>query len=122
MGSNPVNLVLRFILEIAALTLFGIWGYRQSDQWFRFVFAVAVPVILAAAWGVFAVPGDPSRSGKAPIVTPGILRLLLELAYFGFATWCLKEIGYNKMSIMYGVMIVIHYVISYDRIKWLLKR
>jgi hypothetical protein len=122
MGSHPINLAVRFLLEIAALVTFGIWGYRQTDGWFRFVLALGIPVILAAAWGIFAVPNDPSRSGAAPIATPGVVRLLLELAFFAFAAWCLKEIEFTRTSIIFGIIVIIHYIISYDRIEWLLKR
>ena len=122
MGSHPINLRLRFLLELAALLSFGIWGWKQTDGWFRFVLAVGTPIVMAAAWGIFAVPNDPSRSGKAPIVTPGVVRLLLELAFFAFAAWCLKEMEYTGTSIVYGILVIVHYIISYDRIGWLLTR
>ena len=122
MGSHPINLTLRFLLELAALIAFGFWGWKQTDGWFRYVLALGIPIVLAAAWGIFAVPNDPSRSGAAPIVTPGVVRLLLELAFFAFATWCLKEIELTKTSVIYGVIVIIHYIVSYDRIGWLLTR
>jgi hypothetical protein len=81
MGSHPINLILRFILELAALTGMSIWGWKQSDGWFRFVLAIGIPIIAAAIWGTFAVPDDPSRSGKAPVVVPGLLRLGVELVF-----------------------------------------
>ena len=122
MGSHPINLAVRFLLELAALISFGIWGWRQYDGWLRFVLALGIPVILATIWGIFAVPNDPSRSGAAPIPIPGVARLLLELAFFAFATWCLKEIGFTKASIIYGIIVIIHYILSYDRIVWLFAR
>ncbi|MFQ6227417.1 DUF2568 domain-containing protein [Nocardia sp. NPDC002869] len=41
---------------------------------------VLLPVIAATAWGVIAVPDDPSRSGAAPVAVPGAIRLLVEFA------------------------------------------
>ncbi|MEZ4964579.1 MAG: YrdB family protein [Saprospiraceae bacterium] len=120
MGSHPINLALRFLLELVALISFGVWGWKQTDGWLRFVLALGIPIILAAIWGVFAVPNDPSRSGAAPVVTPGIVRLLLELTFFAFATWCLKDIGFTKTSAIFGIIVIVHYIISYDRIRWLL--
>lgn len=120
MGSHPVNLALRFILELAAVTATGMWGYRQSDNWFRFVLTIGIPLLLAAIWGTFAVPGDPSRSGAAPVVTPGIIRLIIELAFFGFATWALYNICFTRAAIAMGVVVLLHYLVSYDRILWLL--
>lgn len=121
MGFHPINLMLRFLLELIALISFGIWGWKQADGWLRFVLALAIPIILAAAWVTFAVPDDQSRSGAAPIAVPGIIRLLLELVFFAFAIWCLKEANMILASIIYGIVVLTHYIISYDRIQWLLK-
>ena len=98
MGSHPINLIIRFLLEIIALMSVGMWGWKQSDGWLRFVLAIGIPIILAAIWGTFAVPDDPSRSGTAPIVTPGFIRLVIELGFFALATWALYDMGSIKLS------------------------
>ena len=122
MGSNPINLALRFLLEIAALLAMGIWGWRQSENWTSYLLAFGMPLIAAFIWGVFAVPDDPSRSGSAPIAVPGILRLVIELCIFSFAAWALYDLGYITICWIMGGIVIIHYVISYDRILWLIKR
>lgn len=122
MGSHPVNLAVRFLLELTALLATGIWGWRQGEGWIRFVLALGIPVILAAIWGTFAVPDDPSRSGSAPIVVPGIIRLAIELAIFAFATWALHDLGTTRLSLIFGIIVTIHYIISYDRIVRLVMR
>ena len=66
MGSHPVNLALRFLMELSALMAMAYWGWQQSDSALRIVFALGVPIVAAAVWGTLAVPGDPSRSGSAP--------------------------------------------------------
>jgi len=70
---NPINLFVRFVLELSALIVVGIWGYRLSDGWTKYLLAIGLPLIMAAIWGIFAVPNDPSRSGNTVIVTPGII-------------------------------------------------
>jgi hypothetical protein len=120
MGSHPINLALRFLLEMVALLSVGMWGWKQSDGWLRFVLMIGIPVVLAAIWGTFAVPDDPSRSGHAPVVTPGAVRLVIELGIFAFATWSLYDIGLLKWSMALGIVVVLHYAASYDRIIWLL--
>ena len=120
MGSNPINLLIRFLLEISALVLLGMWGWRQSEGVLRFVFAIGLPIILAAVWGIFAVPNDPSRSGSAPIVTPGLLRLAIELGFFAFATWSAYDMKFTNASLVFGIIVMLHYIASYDRIAWLL--
>lgn len=122
MGSHPVNLLVRFLLEISGLVSLGIWGWKQSDGWLRFVLAIGIPIIFAAIWGTFAVPEDPSRSGKAPVVTPGIIRLVIEIGFFACATWTLYDMGLHKVSLTFGIIVVVHYLISYDRIKWLMSK
>ena len=122
MGSHPINLAVRFLLEMSALVSVGIWGWRDSDGWLQYVLAIGMPIILAALWGTFAVPDDPSRSGKAPIVTPGIIRLAIEIGFFACATWSLYDVGFNKVSLAFGIIVVLHYMLSYDRIKWLMSQ
>jgi hypothetical protein len=122
MGAHPINLAVRFLLEISGLVSLGIWGWKQSDGWLRFVLAIGIPIIFAAIWGTFAVPDDPSRSGKAPIATPGIIRLVIELGFFSCAIWSLYDVGFKKVSLAFGIMVVLHYLISYDRIKWLISQ
>lgn len=121
MSSNPINLAVRFLLEVAALLVMAYWGWNQGDGGIRFLFALGVPLIAAALWGTFAVPDDPSRSGKAPVPVPGILRLALELAFFAFAVWSLYSLGATQISWLLGIVILIHYALSYDRIGWLVR-
>lgn len=122
MSTHPLNSALRLLLELAAIFTFGYWGYNQSESWTRFILVIALPVLFATLWGVFAVRDDPSRSGKTVVSTPGIVRLILELGLFGIATWMLFDLGLPKPGIVLGAIVVFHYMISYDRILWLLKR
>ena len=120
MGSHPINLAIRFLLELSALVSMGVWGWRQSESWFRFLLALSVPIVAAVVWGTFAVPNDPSRSGAAPVAVPGILRLGIELAFFIFATWALYDLGFTRLSWTLGIIVALHYITSYDRILWLI--
>lgn len=125
MGSNPLNLAIRFLLELAALSAIGVWGWHYGSQgspWLRFVLAIGLPIIAAAIWGIFNVPNDPSRSGAAPIVVPGIIRLAIELAIFSLATWALYELAYPQLCWLLGGLVSLHYLVSYDRILWLIKQ
>lgn len=119
MGSHPINLAFRFLLELTALAVFGIWGWQLNDGWTRFVLAFVLPVLAAALWGIFAVPNDPSRSGAAPVPVPGFIRLMLELAFFALATYMVYDLGYSLSSTILGAAVVIHYLLSYDRVHWL---
>ena len=122
MGSHPLNLALRFLLEIAALVAIGYWGFGQHTGIWRFVMGLGGPLLAAVLWGTFAVPDDPSRSGKAPVPVPGILRLVLELALFGFAAWALYDTGSPVLAFVLAIITVIHYALSYDRVAWLIRQ
>jgi hypothetical protein len=119
MGSHPINLALRFVLELAAWGSMGYWGWTQHDGIVRLVMGIGLPVLAMALWGTFRVPGDPK---DAPVAVPGGLRLLLELAEFGLAMGLLAAAGRDQWAIILGVIVTLHYVVSYDRIAWLLKQ
>jgi hypothetical protein len=122
MGSHPVNLALRFLLEMAALVAMGGWGWHRAIGPWRYLLAVAVPVIAMSLWGVFAVPHDPSRSGNAPVPVPGAARILVEAVFFGFATWGLLSSGHRVPALVFGVAVLAHYAFSFDRLAWLLRQ
>ena len=121
MGSNPVNLALRFILEIAALFALGYWGWTQHEGIWRFVWSIGLVLLAAVIWGTFAVPDDPSRSGSAPVPVPGLVRLAIELALFGAGTWAFIAAGHAFWGALLGMFSIFHYVLSYDRVLWLVR-
>ena len=121
-SKNPINLILRFLLELVAIIVFGYWGYSLAGDGIRILLAILFPLLFAVLWGVFAVRGDPSRSGKTVVHTPGIIRLLLELGLFGAAAWMMLDLDYTTIALIFGLAVVIHYFISFDRISWMLKQ
>ena len=121
MAYHPLNLALRFLLELAALAAMASYGWQLTDSRpLRLLAAVVIPIIAASLWGIFAVPGDPSRSGQAPVPVKGSVRLGLELVFFGFGVWSLYASGAHMLSLVLGAVVLLHYVASYDRIRWLL--
>ena len=112
MNKNPVNLAIRFALEIAMLITLAIWGWHLSDNRTKYVLALSFPVIAATLWGVFRIQNDPK---PAPVEIPGVLRLFLEFALFGAAVWALRDMGYLKAGSIIGVIVMVHYLVSYDR-------
>jgi len=119
MGSHPINLALRFLLEIGALLALGAWGWQKSEGLVRFVLAFGIPAFAAALWATFRVPGDP---GAAPVAVSGILRLMFELGLFAVAIWALYSIQAVTLAWIFAIVVVLHYIASYDRVLWLLKR
>jgi hypothetical protein len=122
MGSHPINLALRFLLELAAFGGLAFWGWQQGGGLLRFVYAAGTFLVTAILWGTFNVPDDPSRSGKAPVRVPGLIRLLLELAIFAAGVWAIQAGGYGQFALVLAVLVIVHYLLSYDRIVWLVRQ
>jgi hypothetical protein len=119
MSNSPLNLGLRFLLELAALGLLGAWGWTAAQGALRPILALTVPLGAAVLWGTFRVPDDP---GRAPVAIPGPARLLLEAAFFGCAALAAREAISATVGVGFALVVVAHYVLSYDRIASLLRR
>jgi hypothetical protein len=112
-SNNPVNLALRFLLELAALAALGYWGWVSHDGVARWLWTVGLVVGVATVWGVFRVPGD---GGPPVIAVPGWVRLLIEAAVFCGATAAIIAAGHTTLGVVFGVIVVVHYAVSYDRV------
>ena len=88
MGSHPVNLMIRFLLELTALASVGLWGWKSFDGTLQYV--------------------------------SGLIRLVIEFIFFALAVWVLYDLEYLKLSYALGGLVLIHYIVSYDRLRWLL--
>ena len=119
---NSANLALRFFLEITALAGFGVLAWSLSEGWWRYLAVVVVLGILMTLWGVFTVPGDPSRSGGAPVPVSGLLRLVLELTILLGGGCAFYFSGYTRFGFLIVFLVLVHYALSGDRIAWLLQR
>jgi hypothetical protein len=120
MASHPLNLALRFLLEVAAVVGFGYWGFRQWEGPARWVAVVALPLLAMALWGTFRVPDDPVPT--PPVAVPGRVRLALELALFAAAVAAYLAAGARTFGWSFAALLALHYALSYDRIAWLLRR
>ena len=117
MSAHPLNLALRFLLELAALAAYAYWGWTAHEGIQRHLLGIGLPLLAAVLWGTFRVPNDP---GNAPVPIPGPLRLLLEAAFFAGAVGLLATVR-STPALVLGVLLVLHYAASYDRVLWLLR-
>lgn len=122
MGFHPLNLGLRFLLELAAIFAIGVWGKSLNDGFLGYVWMVAFPLVGAMVWGTFRTAHDRSASGHAPVAVPGWVRLVLEWIFFGWAVWGLLQIGNSNAAYLLAGISLFHYILSYDRIGWLLQQ
>lgn len=122
MANHPVNLGFRFVLEILALSAFAFWGWAWGG-WIRWPLAAALAIGAMAIWDSFRTPGD-QPGGQRVVPTPGKLRLAIELAFFGLAVLALLTADANvragQLGVAFGIAVIIHYALSWDRVGWLL--
>ena len=121
---NAVSLndLLRFALELTGLAALAWFGLIVDAGVWSWIFAILFPILAAAAWGTFAVPGDPSRSGRAPLPVSGHVRLALELTFFGLATIALARVAGPPAALALAGVVIVHYAISHKRLRWLLSQ
>jgi hypothetical protein len=112
MNTNPINLAVRFLLEITMLITFACWGWQSATGWIRYAAAPGIPLLAAILWGVFRIQNDPK---PAPVAIPGIARLLLEWTLFGLTVLALFSMGQFLAGIVIAVVVKLHYIFSYDR-------
>lgn len=112
MSNHPLNLLLRFILEIIALVVFFKWGW-QHEGLLKYILSIGTTLSAMALWGIFRVPNDP---GKATVPVHGLVRLGIEILFFAFAIAALFSV--QKTIMAYGLLLVLvfHYALSYDRV------
>ncbi len=113
MSQSPLVLAARFALELVALGACAWWGWTARDDAWRFVLAIGLPALVAAAWGIFRVPGDPAN---APVAVPGLVRLALEAAVFGGAVALLAIGGQREWALGLGTAVAVLYLLSWDRV------
>lgn len=116
------NGVFRFALELGALAALGAWGLAAAQGGMRYVLMIALPLVAATLWGVFAVRDDPSRNGHPPVPISGVARLGVEFAVFGGAAWALADLGRGSLATTFAVLVGLHCLLAHRRMRWLLKQ
>jgi Protein of unknown function (DUF2568) len=77
------NSVLRFVLELAALAILGVWGWHAgASTLLRLALAVGIPALAAAGWAQLVAP-------RARWFLGAWGRLLVEALVFGGAAGAL---------------------------------
>ena len=114
---------LRFGLEVASLVALGSWAFHAAGGGLKgWLAGLALPAAAAAAWATFAVPGDRSRSGGAPVPVPGWVRLVLELTLFVGAAAALWALHHPTALAVFVAALLVHHLVSPARHLWLLRQ
>jgi hypothetical protein len=101
---KALNLALKFLLELAALAAFGLWGASIADGVAAVVLAIVLPVVVAVLWGMFAAPRARRR-------LPLRLRAPFELGVFALAALALWGAGRAAWGAAFAVIAVANAVL-----------
>lgn len=96
------NLALSFLLELAMVVAFGVWGYHVGGTTLlKWVLGLGLPLITMVLWGMFMAPKATNRVGWPwlPLIA-GTLFLLAALALY--------VAGYKTHGIVVAVFAVIN--------------
>lgn len=119
---SAVQLAIRFGLEIGALVALGSATAARFTGAGAYLAGLGAAAAVAVVWSTFAVVGDPSRSGKAPVPVPGVLRLAIELAVFVGGAAALGASGSWAAFDVYVAALAFHHAMTRQRVRWLLEQ
>lgn len=127
---RTANTLFRGLLEFTGLVAlsYGAWSLLAGTGLLRIVGAAGLPLLAAAAWATFRVPGDDwdtdavggESRGDPVVAVPGPVRLGLELLLFGGAVALLVLGGAVLVGALLGVATLLHYSVDHERVRWLL--
>jgi hypothetical protein len=95
------NLALKFLLELAALASFAIWGASSASGGRALVQAIVSPLIVALLWGRLAAPRSKHR-------LPRGTRIPFELIVFALAVVALAVSGHSLWAVVLAVVMAIN--------------
>ena len=100
---------LFFAMELFALGAFSsYWGFHMNKGWLiNTVLGIGTPLLVSIFWGTFIAP-----KADFPVTIP--IRILLQIVVFGLATTALFVAGKGKLSIVFGVVVLIEMILMYS--------
>jgi len=119
MSKHPLNLALRFLLELVSLCIIATWAWIFHQGIYQWVAVIVYPATAAAAWAIFKVEGE---DGKVLVAVSGITRLLIEILLFSTAARMLYQLHSGRLYSFYLLFLMVHYAVSYDRVFRLLRK
>lgn len=81
---------IRFVCEIIALIIFGLWGFHQG----KIVGAIGVPLMIGIIWAMLG----------SPYKLQGFYGVMLELFLFLAASYALYNLGLTYLALTYGIV------------------
>jgi hypothetical protein len=98
---KQANLLLKFLLELAALASFVVWGAETGDGVVAVLLAIAAPALMVVLWGRFAAPRAARR-------LPPRTRIPFELTVFALAVVALIAVGHTVAAIVLAALVAVN--------------
>jgi Protein of unknown function (DUF2568) len=96
---RAANLLIKFLIELAAVAAFAYWGASAASGTFAVLLAVAVPTAMVVIWGAFAAPNSARRLRTA-------VRVPLELTVFALAALALVGAGSSALALAFALLVL----------------
>lgn len=95
---QSANLILRFLLELCLVVIFGYWGFKTGQSTLTKIgLGIGIPLIVAVLWGIFLAPASDTRP-QYP------WRSIAELVIFGLAFAALYGRGLRSPAWVFGLI------------------
>lgn len=98
---RATNLLLKFLLELAAFAGFAYWGANTGAMPLSIVLAVLAPAVAIAAWAIYAAPKSGRRLSKKS-------RIPFELMVFALAAVALLVAGATTLAATFAAVAAIN--------------
>ena len=99
---ESLTLLVRFLLELAALGVVAWWGFRTGDTAVaKALLGVGAPLLIAVAWGTFISP-------KATVEVPAAVWIALQALVFGAAALALAAVAPPQLAAGFVALVVLH--------------
>lgn len=101
------NLLVRFLLEICILVIFGYWGFQTGgNALMKFLLGLGASILFAVVWGTFLAPKSPRRLDEPWL-------FLLEFVIFALTYWALYRIGKVDLTVTFGGIYIINKILMF---------
>lgn len=99
---KSINLLVRFLLELAALAALGYSGlHAPSPEWGKIALAIGAPVTLAVLWGLFA-------AHKARFKLPRFWKAIVGILLLESAALALGFAGQGALAAVFSAAILVN--------------
>ena len=106
-GLKNLNVGLSFLLELAALGVLGLFGYRLDvPGWGKVLAAMAIPAVVILLWARLAAPRAANRLS-------GYALLAFKIVVFGAAVLALYALGYRGAAVLLAAFTALNLALEF---------